>query len=831
MFEHYIIHTLRNFWRFKVTALVNLIGLALGLVCFIVTYLFLDSLLRSGDLQFKNATRTYALTQELWTTPTNRMIPAFAEVAPGTAQFLRTDLPGLEAVARALSLGPLAASSENRSGYLNAAAVDPDFLKIFDLKPIEGDLRDALASTQGAILTENAALRLFGTKKAVGRPLLLQNRSQVTISAVIGALPPGSHIGDGPAAMLRFDLLLPMKILRSFHSQGGIGVPADPDRYEWQWGNDSYWTYVLLPADGSVTFEQLVEDLRAFPGRHIPKGNILSVFGAVPLSHIKLAMLEAFAGNRSVGLVTSAFLLDALILVIACLNYANLTVAIATTRAREIGMRKVLGASQPHLMRQYLVEAALTGVTALIIVLVGTALAVPVMNKVFGLELHPGSMLQPTLWGLVILLLAVISLVGGGYPAFVLSRVRPIESLRAANVRAGPRFVPTVLVGLQFAAASFLLILALLTFSQGRVLQRVGIQPDRDPVVAIGNDVRELGVPFEILRNELLRDQRIKSVSGAVVMPWQSGGTHQALRRTRDAASAARVAMMNTVFYDFFATTGISLLAGRSFDHEHADEFSWDSSVQKGVPNVIIDRALAQQLGWSRPEQAVDQTIYLAAPWDPLALGRPLQVVGVVENGYPRLVGPNADSNIYVFSADGANVPLVRVAREDIPGALAHVDAVWKGLVPKVPIRRYFMDELFNSAYETYSTVSSVLTGLTAFAFLIAVMGLFSMAIHITSRRLREIGIRKTLGANVRGVVFMLLRDFSKPVLVANVLAWPLAFFAGRVYLDLFMQRAALTAWPFGLSLVITLAIAWLAVGTQAYRAAAVRPASVLHMD
>ncbi|MFL6606284.1 MAG: ABC transporter permease [Steroidobacteraceae bacterium] len=831
MFEHYITHTLRNFWRFKVTSVVNLIGLALGLVCFIVTYLYLDSLLRTGDLQFKNAARTFALTQELWTTPTNRMIPAFVQVAPGTAQFLRADLPGLAAVARAITLGTVAAASENRSAYLEAAAVDPDFLKIFDLKLLEGDLHDALASTNGAIITESAAIRLFGTKSVVGRPVLLQNRAQVTISAVIGALPPGSHMGNSTAAMLRFELLLPMKLLKSFHSMSGIGLLADPDGYESQWGSDTYWTYVLLPTDGSVTFEQLEEALRAFPGRHIPKGNILSVFGAVPLPRIKLAMLEAFAGNRSVGLVTSAFLLDALVLVIACLNYANLTVAIATTRAREIGMRKVLGASQPHLMRQYLVEAALTGAAALIIVLAGTALALPVMNKAFGLELHPGSMLRPALWGLVILLLAVISLVGGGYPAFVLSRVRPIESLRAGNVRAGPRFVPTVLVGLQFAAASFLLIVALLMFSQGRVLQRVGLHLDRDPVVAIGNDVRELGVPFESLRNELLRDPRIKSVSGAAALPWQSGGSHQALRRTRDASSAVRVAMMNMVFYDFFSTAGINLLAGRSFGREHADEFFWDDSAQKGVPNVIIDRALTQQLGWSRPEQAVDQTIYVAAPWNPSALGRALHVIGVVENGYPRLVGPNADSNMYVFSTEGADVPLVRVSREDVSGALAHIDAVWKGLVPKVPVRRYFMDELFNSAYETFANVGSVLTGLTAFAFIIAVMGLFSMAIHITSRRLREIGIRKTLGASVRGVVFMLLQDFSKPVVIANVLAWPFAFFAGQLYLNLFTQRAALSPWPFAISLLITLAIAWLAVGTQAYRAAAVRPASVLHLD
>jgi putative ABC transport system permease protein len=173
----------------------------------------------------------------------------------------------------------------------------------------------------------------------------------------------------------------------------------------------------------------------------------------------------------------------------------------------------------------------------------------------------------------------------------------------------------------------------------------------------------------------------------------------------------------------------------------------------------------------------------------------------------------------------------VRIARDEVPAALAHIDAVWKRLVPKAPVRRHFMGELFNSAYETFAIVSGVLKGLSAFAFIIAVMGLIGMAIHITSRRLREIAIRKTLGASAHGVVLMLLRDFSKPVLIANVLAWPFAFFAGRIYFNLFTQRAALSPWPFALSLVITLAVAWLAVGAQALRAAAVKPASVLRLD
>ena len=830
MLEHYITQALRSFWRFRVTALVNLLGLSLALVCFIATYLFLDSVLQTGDRAFKNASRTYALTQELWTTPTNRMIPAFPQVGPPTAKYLRADVPALEAVARATVLGPIAAATDDRSVYLDAAAVDPDFLKIFDLRPLEGDLHDALSSAHSAIITARAALRLFGTQQVVGRRVLLQNHSDVTISAVIDALPAGSHMGEAATQdMLRFEILLPMDVLKTFNASGVFGFLSDPDSNNW--GNDIYFTYVLLPGNGSVTLPMLQEALRALPSRHIAKDQIISVFGAVPLMHVKLAMLEAFFSSSHISLTTTPFLLDTLILIIACLNYANLTVAIATTRAREIGMRKVLGASQPHLMRQYLVEAGLLGGVALILVFVGTALVVPAVNRTFGLELHLASLLQPQLWGLVLLLLVTISLVAGAYPALVLSRVRPVESLRAGAVRAGPRFVPTILVGVQFAAASFLLVVALLISAQNHVLQRLALNPEQDPVVVINNDIRQIGISFDSLRNELLRDSHIKSVSSAIAPPWRSGGDHQTVRRSSDPRAATLVTMMNFVFYDFFPTTGINIIAGRGFSREHADEFSWDASKRPGAPSIVIDRALAAQLGWSSPDQAVDQTIYMASPWDPNDRGSAVHVIGVAENGYPRLIGPNADSNMYVVNDLGAAVPYIRIARGDIPAALAHIDAVWKRLVPKVPMRRSFSDELFNVAYEYYGTMSRVVTGLSVFAFIIAIMGLVGMAIHITSRRLREIGIRKTLGATARSVVLMLLRQFSKPVLIANLIAWPFALFLGRLYYSMFTHHADISPWPFVLSLAITLAVAWLAVGAQALRAASVQPARVLHAE
>jgi putative ABC transport system permease protein len=435
-------------------------------------------------------------------------------------------------------------------------------------------------------------------------------------------------------------------------------------------------------------------------------------------------------------------------------------------------------------------------------------------------------------------LLAAIVLIGGGYPALILSRLRPVESLRAATVRAGPRFVPTLLVGIQFAAASFLLLAAVLMLMQNRALQRDGLRTDRDPTLVILNNLPQLGISFDTLRTELLQDPHVRSVAGAGAPPWQNGGWHYVLGRSPQEFASTHVTIINQVSLDFFSTLGLKVLAGRVFDREHQDEFTYfGQKPAEGapplpqVPNVVLDRALARELGWSNPADAIGRAVYDYESNAPTSRGREVRIIGVVENGYPRLIGPSTTSNLYVLSTPVATVPVIRVARDGIPAALAHIDAVWNRLAPKAPLRRQFTDELFGQAYQTWTILSSCIVGLAVFAFVIAIMGLIGMAIHVTNRRYREIGIRKTIGATVRAVLVMLVKDFSRPIVIANLLAWPFGFLFARSYLNLFVQRVPLSAWPFVLSFSVTLLIAWAAVVRQASRAASVRPAEVLHVE
>ena len=825
MLEHYIIQALRSFWRFRFTAGVNLLGLVLAVVCFIATYLYIDSLVR-GDSQFPKAARTYMITQEIRKNGA-KLIPAFPSAGPPTAKYLRADFPGLETVARAYRLGRQSAATSDRKAEVSTAAIDPEFLEIFDFQFKAGEPTGALAAVHSALITERTAQRLFGTAQAVGQRILLQNRDEVTVTGVIADVTQPSHMAAGDGSLLTFDVLVPMQLLREIVAKAGISGPVGPDDPDW---SVSYFlTYVLFPADESFTPQEFIEQLPAFAERranNTPASPFQSIFGAVPVSRVVLALDDALYGGNAVSITTMIFVLDALLLAIACINYANLAVAIATTRAKELGVRKVLGATRLHLMRQCLIEAGLLGFTAVALVVVLTVLVIEPVNRNLGTNFTFASLLRPQLWLLVVGLIAAISCMGGAYPAIALASVRPVDALRVGSVQAGPSFVPTILVGVQFAAASFLLVVALLMAHQNALLLERGLQGGRDPVVVIQNNLNDVGVSLDTLREELLRSPNIKAVASVVQSPWADGGTHVRLTRSSAAAAAGEETLLNAIGYGFFDVIDVKLLAGRLLDRQHRDDFAPLTEVQPNQPQpVVIDRALAAALGWRDPNEAIDQITYFKlGPYQV-----PAHIVGVVENGYPRLVGPNTASNIYGVSTSLSGVPLIRISREHIAETVKYIDSTWDRLAPKVQIQREFMDALFNSAYRNYSRIHSTLNGLSVFAFLIAVMGLCGLAIHVTTRRQREIGIRKTLGASVRGVVTMLLFDFAKPVLVANLIAWPFAWFVGHQYLDKFTLRSEITLWPFVLSLIITVGVAWASVAFQAMRAATVKPAKVLY--
>jgi putative ABC transport system permease protein len=355
----------------------------------------------------------------------------------------------------------------------------------------------------------------------------------------------------------------------------------------------------------------------------------------------------------------------------------------------------------------------------------------------------------------------------------------------------------------------------------------------KDPSLVITTRIGEANIDLQTLRTELLRSPQIRAVTAADELPWEGGGGwHFLVTRNTEAAAKPIEVSANRVWYDFFDTLDMKLLAGRAFSQQFADEIDIPAIIKgRAQPlSVIVDRDLAARLGWNNPEEAIGKLIFRPSPGVGAAQ-LTLQIVGVVERGYPRLTGSGAETNLFVLMPALVNYPIVRLAPQNVQGALAHMDATWKTLAPQAPLELRFVDELFAQTFSTFAAVGSAAAGLAGVAFIISLMGLFAVAIYTTTERLREIGVRKTLGATPRRIFQMLLLDFSKPIVVANLLAWPFAYFAAQAYLSLFVQRAEVSVVPFVLSLLITLLIAWITIAGQALRAARMQPATILRMQ
>jgi putative ABC transport system permease protein len=873
MLRHYLAIALRNLRRSPFTAIINVSTLALGLVAFVAAYAVV-AYWRGSDRNFANVDRTFVITASLEARDGSISTGTMPQTNELYERYLRIDFPEFEAIARANVWSREATvTADGRGARLVAVGVDPEFLDIFDLPFIAGDRESAFTLPNALIVTRAAALRLFGTEEVLGKTVTLGGSLiDATVTGVLGDIPEPSHMGGSRSASMNFDMMAPYPLYERLRdavnrpqpqpaapaaepaerSAGGSAPASDParaneaapaetapaPRNENWLGGYCCTTYAMLKRDSKVTAASLNARLQDFATRRMTPEQLRIAnvkVGAVPLDGLMVTQLDAqlLGGGRGVlSITTVLFALGTLVLLVACVNYANLATARATRRAREIGLRKVVGARRAQLIVQYLSEAAILSAAALAIAIGVVALIAPIVYNAVGVDMRLATFDNPRFWIFMAALLAVVTVLGGAYPAFALSRVRPIEALRMGRVRLGPRFASTLLVGAQFAAASFLLIAVIIMYLQNAALQRTGLGTTRDQHLVINNFRAVTGVDSQVLMDELARLPQAKGITQMGAAPWGDNVNLNLLARSPEEGVATRTAFQNTVGYDFFETMDIPLLAGRTFDRAHNDLPPQNNRSREGPRqsvNVVIDDALAAQLGFPSPADAVDEPIYF-----PAGLGespQPYQVVGVVASRPLFLRGLGATSNIYSLGGPGMQNIIVRLAAGEVGQGVAAAEAVWQQLAPRSPFQRRFVDEMFNQSFERFARLSQVFVGLAGFAFFISIIGLFGMAVQVASRRTHEIGVRKSVGARKSQIVTMLLRDFSKPVVIANLIAWPLGYVAAQTYLGVFIQRIALTPLPFVVSLLIVVAIAWAAVVSQALRAARANPATVLRFE
>jgi putative ABC transport system permease protein len=817
MIRHYLVSAFVNIGRAPVTTAAKILTLALGLAAMIAVT-GIVSHWRSSDSQITPPGDRVVM----FTRSAARDGGGFDRPVPTTqtflAKYIREDIPEFEAIARFRRLGEVPAKAGDRIVVLNGANAEPEFLEIFKFNFIAGDPATALKREDGIILGEDAAQRLFGTTQALGRGLTLAGQREVVVTGVIGPIPEPSQF-----------------VIPEF---GGAidylsALPPDPPGPE-GWTSFSMQTYGLLPDDGSLSREKIDRRLDELVERRMPPDvskNYKLKLGVEPAERFTEMRLNTvlFGESGSILSVASVFFgLGLIVLAVAGLNYANLAAAQTLSSAGVIGMRRILGAGRAGILLQSWIEAGIMTLAALLAAVALLWLAAPVLSAQAGIDLLDALTRDPEALVAIAGAAGAVILLAGLYPAFLVSRVRPAEALRAGRARGGPQGVSALLVGLQFASASALLIAVIVVGQQNAHMRSLALDRSSDPIVVLPRGTSS-GVAVKTLQQQLAAYPQIKAVSEVKFAPWDGSENATSVQTSAQAPRGPEVSWLG-VGFGYFDVYGQKLLAGRVFEQ---DRDSGDRRVQNppgkraGPDGVVIDRFYAEQLGFASPQAAIGQILYYSNPdASPVPL---FEIIGVVETRPYAIQTETAGGTIYDLSSNAPdNTPLIRIAADDIDGGLAAIRKVWGELAPAGAPGYRFEDEMFEQSYQAYERVGQLFLALSLLAFLISSTGLFGMALHVAQRRTHEIGVRKILGSNSQGVISLLLADFSKPVMLANIVAWPLAWFAMQAYLSVFAHRIVLTPVPFLLSLLITLAIAWAAVIGVVLKAASVRPAEVL---
>jgi len=835
MFKHYLTTALRHFRQHKFTTVLNIACLAFGLMCFLGVY-GLVAYLQGSDRHITHADRVFVITVEVGIPGSDTIKTTQPSTGWMVGPLLEADFPELDAVVRMTNASPVSSGASLKSTTSGADAkvrfADASILDVLQLPLLVGDTQ-ALRAPRSIVVSKATAVRLFGApEKALGQEVILFGSTSLTVTGVLDSIPQPSHLSTEALAnpFQRFDVIVSMDVYEARQ-------PNPQALRNWDIGDVA--TYVLLPKDGSLTAERLRASLPSFASRHAPSSSRRVTLGLAPLWNVALSSFESglrFA-RAGIGATTLLYILGGVVLLIACLNYANLALAQSAAWAKEIGMRRIVGATRVQVMTQGLLEALLASLVAAIIaliLLIATLYAIPGLSD----QLNAGQFFIRSVlpsWPLWTTLLATVSaaaIVSGSYPAFVLSRIQPAQAVRGGQEKTSRRRVAALIVGAQFVSASLMLIAILVMQMQSAYIRKAAFATLDDPFLVLAN-YSDTPANYDTLRTELLKQPHVKAVTAAAAAPWEihnMGGPGE-FSATADPLATRRMSSRHSDNADFFSTLEFKLLAGREFSTDRASDDanaalrSSDASI-----NMVVDRDFVDDFGWT-PQEAVGKTVYYWRTRNGQSTSRAVGIVGVVETKPLSIIQFGFNANAFFYDPTASRAVVIRIAKEDIQAGVREVDAVWNAVAPNLAIQRQFADEALDKSMWMLDMISRVFGSVAIMAIVIALLGLIGVSIHTTYRRTHEIGVRKTLGANARDILVMLLKDFSRPVLIANLIAWPLAFVLMRAYLSIFTHNAGLTFVPFVVSLALTLLVAWVAVSTQVIRAARLNPAEVLRYE
>ena len=795
MLKNYLTIALRTLQRHRGYTFINIAGLGLGLAACLLILLYVQDE-RSYDRYHTQGDRIYRVAAGTEGETIGGHFRGIARVSGPWAPNLQADLPEVEQAVRFQNFGNTLFRYEQESFYLSGGfATDGNVFQVFDYGLRQGDPATALTQPNSIVLTASLAERLFGDRDAMGRVLDLSG-TEYTVTGVMADVPTQSHF--------TFPFLVS---LTSF--------PADGLQANWQ--RAQFYTYVLLAS--GATPEALAAKIPGWLAGYVGDEH---AEGVVPILQPLYAIYLTSDLFREIGPTGNAeylaiFSVVALfILLIACVNFMNLATARAAQRAREVGVRKTAGASRAMLVVQFLGEAVVLTALAAVLALGLVSLLLPLFNELTQKTLTMAALLQPAfVLGLLGLVISV-GVLAGSYPAFVLSGFRPAAVLKGSFQLAGNARLRQGLVVVQFALSAFLLIATGIVFQQLDFIQGKDLGFNQEQLVVIPIRDNVMREQAETVKARLRALPGVAAVSASANMP---GGTDYGIPIQPegipdDERPTTRILVIDE---DFLDTYEMELAEGRNF----SEDFSTDAG---GA--FLLNETAVQALGWDGV--ALEKQVAMLG----VGIG-PSPVVGVVRDFHFRSMHEEIGPLVFMLPPQPAWLTYytLRLRPERLTETLAAVEETWAQFDAENPMTYQFFDEQFGALHEAEGRMGTLLSAFTLLALFIACLGLFGLTAFTTQQRTKEIGVRKVLGASVPSIVLMLSKDVTRPVLIALVIAAPLAYYVMQDWLTNFAYRVGLDPWLFAVAALAALGIAWGTIAYQSIRAATANPVRSLRYE
>ena len=783
MFKNYLKIAFRNIRRHTVFSSINILGLALGLVCciFIMLWVF-DEL--SYDRFHEHSESLFRVEERIHYS--DKVFHALA-TSPAVAPALRQRIPEIVDAARYDPVKNILVSYNDRRYYeSDVVTAEPSFFKLFSFNFIKGDMNSALNDPNSIVISEDIAEKYFGNENPIGKTVVFDHTDQYIVKGVIETISHNTHF--------RFNIVIPFTY-----------ITGRPHFDENNWESSYISTYVRLDASADKDF--VCKKMNQLMKEHRPESR--TELYLQPLVDIHLHSRYGSGDILYIYIFSATALF---VLIIACINFMILSTIHSEKRAKEIGMRKVVGAQRKHIISQFFGESFLMTLAAVVLSLTIVYLLFPQFQQISGKQLSLGDVFgMDYFFSSLFVIIIFTGLLAGSYPAFMFSSLRPIRMLKSSfSTGSGSKGFRKILVLIQFAISIFLIIATVTVKSQLSYLQSMSLGWDKEHIVYLNSNEKIL-IKYSALKNKLLNDSHILGVTLSRQIPGRFGNTTGNLRWEGKDPNFNLSAHFNSVDYDFPETMGIEIISGRSFSPDFVSDTETD---------IVINQKFEKAMGM---ESATGKILWIG--------DMQYNIIGVMKDFHIQSAQNEIDPVLLFLDPRGTRYIFIRIKPENVASTLSFLEETWKTILPDYPMEYRFLDEAYDNLYRAIARMGVLFSYFATLAIVIACLGLFGLGSFLAEKRTKEVGIRKVLGASVPGIFLLLSRDIIKWVLWANLFAWPITWYVSTKWLQNFAYKINLSVWPFLGAALSVLVIALLTMSWKAMKAATAKPIKSLRYE